>query len=153
MQEKQERMAQVPEGVSESKRVLWQVLSVPHPGSICSAAAFLFIRARLVADGTQHYPFIGDLAWIDGISTPVNSWDLLLVHHPHLPWEPMADVVLQACKGPSASIGGSLLLFPLQSIAGVRVDEILAEKSSRLHTFHLLFYFLISCGFFSRTLS
>lgn len=101
MQEKQKRMAQVPEGVSESTRVLWQV---PHPGSICSAAAFLFIRARLVADGTQHYPFIEDLAWIDGISTPVNSWDLLLVHHPHLPREPMADVVLQACKGHSASI-------------------------------------------------
>lgn len=93
-------MAQVPEGVSESTRVLWQVLSVPHPGSICSSTAFLLTRARLVADSTQHYPFIGDLAWIDGISTPVNSWDLLLVHHLHLPQELMADVTLQACKGP-----------------------------------------------------
>lgn len=71
MQGKQVRTAQVPEGVFESTRVLWQVLSVPHPGSICSTAAFLLARARLVADSTQCYPFIGDLEWIDGISTPV----------------------------------------------------------------------------------
>lgn len=58
----QVRMAQVPEGVSESTGVLQQVLSVPHPGSICSTAAFLLTQARLVADSTQSYPFIGDLA-------------------------------------------------------------------------------------------
>lgn len=61
VQGQQVRLAEVPEGVSES-RVLWHVLLVLHPGSICSVAAFFPRRARLVADSSQHLPFIGDVA-------------------------------------------------------------------------------------------
>lgn len=68
------------------------------PRSHFSVAAFFPTRTILVADSSQHYPFIGDLTWIGGVLTPVNSWNRLLVHHSHIPQEPMEDVTLQGCK-------------------------------------------------------